>query len=43
MVLITTILAITIKEYYGVHGDLASNEWDQVNCLLLNAKYYGAT
>jgi len=33
-----------LKEDYGIHGNLASNEWDQITiAYYLNAKYYGAT
>ena len=37
-------LSNTLKEDYGVHGNLASNEWDQITiAYYLNAKYYGVT
>ncbi len=36
-------LSNTLKSDYGVHGNLASNEWDNVSTIAyyLNSKYYG--
>ncbi len=37
-------LSNTLKEDYGVHGNLASNEWGMMTiAYYLNSKYYGAT
>ena len=38
-------LSNTLKVDYGVHGNLASNEWDNVSTIAyyLNSKYYGGT
>ena len=38
-------LSNTLKKDYGVHGNLASNKWDNVSTIAyyLNSKYYGGT
>ena len=37
-------LSNILKEDYGVHGNIASNDWGMINIpYYLNAKYYGAT